>query len=475
MSATFKTHFTLHAQRSKGKSLTSKHFMGQQCLIAATILLVLVGNSPAQGLRNVIPKNQEPVLKTFPPSAAEQSNPGVGKFVIFTREQVGKDWDFIAGEWECIPSRPDVPITKRVEFCHSSWNGAPLLNALATDGSNGMHPRFVRLQVDSGDRDYSVNLYDINYRTWDVHCIWQGSRLGAFGVMGDSIFCKSGDGWLLLNTASGRLSQDIPFTPIDTDGDFWLVRKPGEVEGCWSYDREKRQYIAHFGRVDPSAPDFSWSKLSPDGRSRAWVLASMPDGWHGGVIAGRLLLQKHDKKEDVTVPIEMQAFAGNGIPVIPKGIQLKFLPEGKLQFLARKGDNEMENRVWSVDIASGKLTSGVVPHSQSFQMEAVSLDGVPVPFYLRQDIKGLEHFGRSGLAPAFLLHLGILKEPPDYPDCTAGVSRDGRHVLYQAKKGPLAGVFIYGDLLTKQSVRWESPDGFDCRDPQEFVWVETPD
>ena len=101
------------------------------------------------------------------------------------------------------------------------------------------------------------------------------------------------------------------------------------------------------------------------------------------------------------------------------------------------------------------------------------LDGVPVPDYLRGQVSELRHFGRSGLAPAFLLHLGILKEPPAYADCTAGVSRDGRHVLYAAKKGPLSGFYIYGDLLTQQTLRWKSPAGLDCRDAQAFVWVET--
>ena len=474
MSATLEPLFPLHAQRPTGKPLASEHFMSRYRLIAATALLILVANSPAQGLRNVIPKDQKPVLKVFPPSAAEQCKAGVGKFVIFTREQVGEDWDFIAGAWECIPSRPDTAITKRVEFCHSSWNCAPLLDGLVADDSNGMHPRFATLQVDSGDRDYAVNLYDINYRTWNVRCIWQGSRLSAFGVMGDSIFCKDADVWLLLNAATGKLDQKIPFVPVETDGDFWLVRKPGEAEGCWSYDRKTQQYIAHFGRVDPPAVGLSRSKLSPDGRNRAWVLASMPGGWQGGVLKGRLILQRDGEKEDISVPIELKALAGSGVAVIPKGIQLTFSPEGMLQFRGWKGDNEAEDRIWSIDVASGKLSSGVAPHSQPAKDADAVLDGVPVPDYLRKYVRGLEHFGRDGLAPAFLLHSGILKERPEYPDCTAGVSRDGRHVLYSAKKGPLAGVYIYGDLLTKQTVRWGSPAGLDCRDSQEFVWVETP-
>lgn len=447
--------------------------MSHYHLIAAAVLSIGVAISPAQGLENVIPRNQNPILQVFPPSAAEQSKTGTGKFVVFTREQVGTNWDYIAGAWECIPSHPEIPVTKRAEFCHSSWNGDQLLNTLVMDDSWGMHPRFLRLQVDSGDRDYAVNLYDINYRTWEVRCIWQGRRLTAFGLMGDSIFCNSTDGWLLLDAASGILSNNVPFTPIETDGNYWLVRKTGETEGCWSYDRVKRQFIAHFGPVDEPALGFRQSRLSPDGRSRAWVLAPMPRGWHGGAIAGTLILQRDGGKEEISAPIEMQAVMGSGVPVIPRDIELKFSPEGQLQFRARKGENEAEDHVWSIDIPTGKVSSGIARHLLAADDASAVLDGVPVPDYLRKHVSGVKHFGRSGLAPAFLLYMGILKQRPEYPDCIAGVSRDGRHVLYRAKKGPLSRVYIYGDLLTKQTVRWKSPDGLDCRGSQEFVWVET--
>jgi len=145
--------------------------MSHHHLIAATVLSIGVAISTAQGLKDVIPRNQQPILRVFPPASAEQSKIATGKFVIFTREQVGTNWDFIAGAWECVPSRPETPLTKRIEFCHSSWNADALLNTLVRDESDGMHPRFVRVQVDSGDRDFSVNLYDINYRTWEVRCL----------------------------------------------------------------------------------------------------------------------------------------------------------------------------------------------------------------------------------------------------------------------------------------------------------------
>jgi hypothetical protein len=474
MSATRSTKAPLCAQRSTGKSLTSHQFISCCCLVAAAALLMLAAKSPAQGLKNVIPKDQEPVSKIFPPPAVEQSKTGTGKFIIFTREPVGKDWDFVAGAWECIPSRPEIPVTKRAEFCHSSWNCDQLLNVLVLDDSYGMHARFARLQVDTGDREYAVNLYDINYRTWEIRCIWQGSRLSPFGVMGDSILCRSTDGWLLINADSGKLSKEISFTPLETDGGYWLVRRTGEADGCWSYNPMTKEYVAHFRSISEPALGFSQAVLSADGRSRACVLASMPTDWQGGTLAGSLILQRNGDKEDISIPIEMQAIAGSGRPVIPRGVQLRFSQEGQIQFRAAQRNKEAEDRVWSIDIKTGVVSTGVAPHSQSSENARAFLNRVPVPDYLRQDVKGLEHFGGSGLAPAFLMHLGILRERPEYPDCTAGVSRDGRHVLYRAKKGSLAGLYIYGDLLTKQTVRWKSPAGIDCRDSQEFVWVETP-
>lgn len=429
-----------------------------------------VETASAEKLKNVIPRNQKPVLKTFPPAASDKADAGDGKFVIFTREHIGKDWDFIAGAWECFPSRPDVPITKRVEFCHSSWACNPLL-----DGSSALkHPRFVRLQVDSDDQHYSVNLYDIDYRTWDVRCIWQGSRLSAYGVIGDSIFCESSEGSILIDVHSGSLRRENPFTLLATHGDFWLVRKPGEVEGAWSYDCKKGQFIAKFGHVEKSKDTISRSILSSDGKSLAWVGASGFVSFDGGALKGRLLLQR-DGKEDVSVPIEMWAVAGSGIPVIPVGIQLSFTPAGKVQFRASMGDpmedETMKDRIWSIDIATGEVTADEIPHEEPIKMQN-TLGGIPVPEYLQKGIDAFASFGQSGIAPAFFVHLGILEEKPRYGDGIGGVSPDGRHVLYCPEKGPLAGFLLYGDLLTKKTVRWKSPDGLH---PCKFVWVETSD
>jgi hypothetical protein len=431
----------------------------------------------AQGLTNTIPRNQAPLARTFPPADAEQIPRGTGKFVIFTREQTDKpnEWDFIAGAWECIPSRPNMPVTKRVEFCHSSWEAQPLLYYLMRDDSAGLYPQFVQLMVDTGDRDYGVNLYDINYRTWDVRCLWHGDRLSAFGVMKNFAFCRDSRDWFRIDLSSGNIIKDMPFIPLDVDGAFWLVRKADEKSGTWSYDLAKEQFVGHFGGVDEREMAHTRSLLSADGRNRAWILVPMPNDWRGGVIGGTLLLQRDGHTEDIRVPVMMQTKPiRGGRFLMPIGTRLRFTQDGTVKFSASQQKRAEKERVWTIDIASGKATESVRPYVEPKDEASALFDGVTAPDYLRPYLKNLRHFGRGGLAPAFLMHLGILKEQPEFPDCTAGVSRDGRHILYKAKEGPLADVFIYGDLQTKQTVRWACPAGIKPSDFMEFVWVETP-
>jgi len=431
------------------------------------------GSASAQGLINTIPKNQAPLSQTFQPAVTEQMPSGTGKFVIFTREPTEKpnEWDFIAGAWECIPSRPNAPVTKRVEFCHSAGNAEPLLDTLVRDDSNGLYPRFVSLSVDT------VNLYDINYRTWEVRCIWQGDRLTAFGLMKNFVFCQDSSNWFRLDVSSGKISKDVPFIPLEVDENFWLVRKVGENSGCWSYDREKEQFVGHFGEVDESQTAGSRSLLSPDGRNRAWILVPTPKAWRGGVgmVGGIFQLQRDGKDEDVRIPVELQVKTARGSGrLIPIGAHLCFAEGGKVEFSATRTPKAKKQRVWSIDLASAKIAETERSLNAQKDHGPLFFDGVPAPDYLRSYLKDLWHYGRSGLAPAFLMHVGILKKQPDYPDCTAGVSPDGRHILYKAKEGRLADAFIYGDLKTKQTVRWAAPAGIKRSDSMEFVWVETP-
>jgi hypothetical protein len=204
------------------------------------------------------------------------------------------------------------------------------------------------------------------------------------------------------------------------------------------------------------------------------VLIPMPSDWRGGVIGGTFVLQRDGYAEDIRVPVTLQARMGSGVPIIPIGTCLSFTKDEKVEFSAIQQMKDQKERVWSIDIVSGKVQESVRPYVEPKDEASALFDGVPSPDYLQPYLKDFRYFGRGGLAPAFLMHLGILKEQPEFPDCTAGVSRDGRHILYKAKEGPLADVFIYGDLQTKQTVRWACPAGIKRGDSLEFVWVETP-
>jgi hypothetical protein len=445
-------------------------------LLAAGFIACLIGVAHAQAPTNVVPANQAPISKTFTPKPEDQTAPGTGKFIILTREDLGKvnQWDFVAGAWECIPSRPNVPITKRIEFCHSSWDASPLLDCLVRDGSQDQYPRFVSLQVDTGDRNYSVNLYDINYRTWNTRCVWRGSRLRSFGVLNGNVFCRDEPKWFRLDATTATIRTDVPFIPLDVDGAYWLVRKIGETNGAWTYDPAKEDYVAHFSDVDAPGIGLRNAVLSPDGKSRAWILASLGEGWRGGTIEGTFLLQRAGHSQDIRVLVKLQARPGSGVPVIPIGTSLHFTPDGNAEFEAQEEKPGKNDRVWSIETASGATRDYTRPHAPSTEDNFTTFGGVPTPPYIRPYLKNLRHFGRSGIAPAFLLHQGILKKQPEYPDCVAGVSPDGRHILYLARQGSLAKSFIYGDLQTKQTQRWERPAAINARDSMEFLWVNTP-
>lgn len=160
--------------------------------------------------------------------------------------------------------------------------------------------------------------------------------------------------------------------------------------------------------------------------------------------------------------------------MIPAGITFQSIAGGKIEFAAQLEKPGTTERVWTIDIASGGVIETVRSHHAPPERDFATLDGVPAPDYLRPYLKNLHHFGRGGLAPAFLMHLGVLKKEPEFPDCEAAVSNDGRHIFYKAKNGSLSNVFIYGNTETKSILRWQFPEGLRSADSMEFAWVEAP-
>ncbi|MBX7105157.1 MAG: hypothetical protein K1X57_13835 [Gemmataceae bacterium] len=452
--------------------------------ILLVVLLSTARGSQASGHQNAIPPDQKTPLKVYPPSADQQSKPGTGKFVIFTREPVGKSSEYVAGAWECIPSEPDRPITKRVDFCHSSWSASPLLSGLVADDSKGRCPRFVRLQVNSDDRTYTVKIYDIDYRTWDVRCVWQGKQFQGFGTLGRSIICSTSDGWIRIDAETGALSKDVPFEPLWTDGDFWVVSKPNDSSSIWSYHRTTGEYVARFAAFDRRQWASFRRSLSTDGKSLAWALISWSDfgKWtnrtddgkrRGGLVDGRLVLQRMHVKDDLILPFQVWAEPSSAFGISPKIHQLEFVTNSEIQIRRSVDDRKLSHNLWTVDVTTGHSTTSIVKH-EDVQEDCSMIGRVPVPDYLRAGVNKVRYFGRGELAVAFMMHKGIIADWPQFDECTGGVSNDGRHVLFHAKKGPLAGHLYYGNLATRQVIRWQLPPALANSAIDEFAWVETP-
>lgn len=157
--------------------------------------------------------------------------------------------------------------------------------------------------------------------------------------------------------------------------------------------------------------------------------------------------------------------------MLPSYIGLNFTFGDIAEF---RSDQET-GRQWNIDLITGKVVSGkLVPLPEVEKPPAHSeISGVPVPEYLREALKPFVHFGRGGLAAAFLTQQGILKRQPQYPDAITAASPDGRHILYMPHKGELHGELIYGDTTEKRVVRWKRPESLK-HVTGDFFWVVTP-
>jgi hypothetical protein len=460
----------------------------------ALFILTWALSTAAQTLIDVIPRSQPPEVRVFPPKESERTAPGTGKFVLFTREKVGasNEWDFVAGAWECIPDRPQVPITRRIRFPHAPGQPEPLLQYPVDRRSRDQFPRWVKLRVPREDSRAQTFLYDINYRTWETRCVWAGTNLWwAFGIFQNQIVCKGPGGWRALNPHAGTWVEGSSVLPLGADGSHWLVRRSPDASEVWSFQPETGRFVGQFKDpgVDMIREDL-W-KLSPDGEWLAWLEVQFPanlappwwvrtlekfgidpPAWEAfRQVPGHVVVRHAGRESDLPLPVTLLASTRRGSF---EEHHLEFLGGDALEFSAIQSGNAPQEAVWRLDLKTGKVSRTERPLVTRQDAELAVFDGVPTPAYLRRHLLNFRHFGRDGMAPAFLRYKGILGADPQYADCVAGVSPDGRHILYHAKSGPLSEEFIYGDLLTQQVVRWPRPQDLAADDAMTFVWVETP-
>src|SRR5207253_7336504 len=128
-------------------------------------------------------------------------------------------------------------------------------------------------------------------------------------------------------------------------------------------------------------------------------------------------LQRDGHPDDICVPVAFEGRIARGTwRVIPVGVTFQFRGRS-LEFAGLVNKRGSHQQVWTIEIGSGEITNTLRPPRNPPDSDFAVFDGVPTPPYLRKYLKNLWYFGRGGLAPALLMHLGVLNKYPEFLDC----------------------------------------------------------
>jgi|GEM_PF-5347588 len=476
--------------------------MKRYSIQSALFLIFVVVPLPLKGRDgpiSSIPDEQPTLRRVIKPSQDELVPPGTEKCVIFTREDIGKEneWNFMAGAWEFIPSRPESGVVKRVEFARSSWAARLALDDdLKIDGSAR---NWVLLQVDDtrGKFGYRPNLYHIDFRTWDVAFL--GSEF--------SNVCGGNRDTLLVVKQTGIVPFDVktatvvrgatPFEMVDRDPDtgLWLIhQREGEKESVSTFRPATLERLEQL-----PWPERPWQrgmyKMRSAGRAdgKAWAMVAASD--HADEVSpkkpeddiqGKLWLAEAEHKNLRSWPVRFQATPGSGVAWIPSGIELWF--EGRnlyFQAVVKNTDGKDVIRQWTVSGTDGAISESMVDKLHG-------TDQGPSPRLIPEALHPMsDHVHTSEkylLAAYFLKSKGLLKQLPQYPDCRVGFSLDMKRFLWKTlpryRSNPLGDltegnalppstVLLCGDLDKETVIEIPCPPELVDDNALEIEWVVT--
>jgi hypothetical protein len=400
---------------------------------------------------------------------------GTEKFIIFARERVagGGQWDYIATAWEYIPNRSEQPITCRVRFERSSWSPDLLFWDEPSDC-----PEFVRFQVNcaEGPHGYTVNLYEIDYRTWDVVTRLQAPQIIGLGVSAERVFLGVGDSsrastrlWVL-NRSTGVIEPPArPFHKLDDFGELWLIKYD---------DADKHEFAVFSPHANKAVREFTLRgfdhsfenerALSPDAKRLAvyrdidfpsagiWNSAPEP-------IRGEWTLWNLETEQRRSFTVTTFAAQGSGVAIVRAHFDYWFEKDGRFRCTSATSDAaalaalpeekppEELLEVVTVDALTGEtsrepLTPENIAHGRRYARMPKY-----VPAYL--GLGSQEPIDEHDVAHAFLKHCRVnYKVPTEWLATNVGFSDDGQRFLLKMDKGDEAEDFFFGDLV-KQNVR----------------------
>lgn len=451
-----------------------------QPLLLIAVVLASTSLAGKDGPVSRIPDDQPPLRRVIKPSQAELVPPGTEKFVIFTRESIGgaDDWDFVAGAWEFIPTRPAAGIVKRVEFARSSWAAR-----LALDDDlkiDGPARNWVRLQVDDSRRKigYRPHLYRIDFRTWDVIFLGDEPLYGVAGGNRDTLLVAGDEGIVPLDVKTATVESGAePFVVLNQDyeTDLWLItpEKTGKA-AVWSYRPSTLERIAHVpwpqrlwqlglhetrsaARVDGKA----WALVTLDKTPARTASARKSPFVEAAQGEGSLWLAEAGAKEARRWPVQFQAAEGSGVGWRGMGIELWF--EGKslcFQATLKNASGKDVIRQWTVDLPAGTVRESIAEkRHEPAPNPDLMLVRIPEAFHPEpNDVYTSEKYR---LAAYFLKSKGLIKQMPQHADCRVGFTPDLRRFVWKTQPRyrsdpfgaqtedsalPPPTILLYGDL-----------------------------
>jgi hypothetical protein len=194
--------------------------------------LLLVAGLVAAGLFLLL--RRDGVRAVHPPAAADRLPPGAETFVVFSLEPE-EDADapaWVAKAWEYVPSRPGDGLALRCELAEALGPAQPVPQApellmlqvyrlKSVDPTRSRDP--LTAAVRRPLRDLGVNLYTIDYRSWDVRLRLKSDSVAVQSSEGGRICLKTGEGLQVhdrgdpprirpepLVDSPGRLTADLP-------------------------------------------------------------------------------------------------------------------------------------------------------------------------------------------------------------------------------------------------------------------------
>lgn len=437
------------------------------------ILALIIGLVIVLTTKNKQETQSKPIgLKIYPPDESLVTSPENGKFIIFTRESLSeKDWHHSANAWEFDPHQLPYQLVKRTTFKQSDWKPYVLSDS-PTERSAGL----VRLQAakDPLGDNVTVDLYDIDYRTWNVEKLLTRGMLNYLGEEGDNFYIETERGIEIINLKTREVSlRKETFELWSDNGKHWLTsRGNGEHLRYFLFDPARDIELKELPLTFP--PAYYKSALSPDSR---YLTQLAPISWEdlksrqkeAGVewsftvsLESQLHILNLETSESFTTPIRRYATVGSGVPVWGMPASLEFINPHTLFYRTGKQKNHALPRLEFFDNRNKHLSPVNLDVSTREVLEPAILPKKPPSKWpaIPNDLQTNREYPHQEHAAvhALLSHNGLKYEISHAWDGTSvAYSDDQKTFLAKLHSGNEDFDYFYGNLETKALHRIKPP------------------